>query len=179
MNYGGQRQMKRGVQALAVAFLAGALLVPAATAQPAGPPGNDDGNGGGGGKPSFAGSGKPSFAGSGKPSFAGGVDGAGEAGRARADRAQSEAQAQQGGGPARANPAWACKSERDAMGEEAFTEAFGTNENDANAFGMCVSEEAEAQAEASDDEETEGEGSASLSETSTVDAVLATALLPF
>jgi hypothetical protein len=123
--------MKRGLRELAAASLAGALLVPAAMAQPAGTPGNADGNGGEGGKPAWAG-GKPSWAGS---------NGAREAGRANAGRAQSQAQAQQEEQPARDNPAWVCKAERDAMGEEAFAEAFGENENDANAFGKCVSEE--------------------------------------
>src|SRR5918994_1516432 len=40
------------------------------------------------------------------------------------------------------NPAWTCKVER-ALSGDSFAEDHGTNENDANAFGMCVSDEAQ------------------------------------
>ena len=35
-----------------------------------------------------------------------------------------------------------CKAEREEMGDEAFAEEHGVNDNKANAFGKCVSEEA-------------------------------------
>ena len=37
------------------------------------------------------------------------------------------------------NAAKACDAERREMGEEAFAEKYGTNENGGNAFGKCVS----------------------------------------
>ena len=37
------------------------------------------------------------------------------------------------------NAAKECAAERDEIGEEAFAEAYGTNENKKNAFGKCVS----------------------------------------
>jgi hypothetical protein len=37
------------------------------------------------------------------------------------------------------NAAKECDSERTAMGDQAFAERHGTNENDKNAFGKCVS----------------------------------------
>ena len=42
------------------------------------------------------------------------------------------------------NAAKACKAEREA-GEEAFRTKYGTNENDRNAFGKCVSQKAREQ----------------------------------
>ena len=47
------------------------------------------------------------------------------------------------GGPkpptAKVNPAKLCKAERARMGAAAFNELWGTNANDRNAFGKCVS----------------------------------------
>jgi hypothetical protein len=40
------------------------------------------------------------------------------------------------------NAAQTCAAERDAMGEEAFAETYGTNGNKRNAFGKCVSSKA-------------------------------------
>jgi hypothetical protein len=37
-----------------------------------------------------------------------------------------------------------CRAELDAMGRTAFDEKYGTNHNDRNAFGKCVSEKAHA-----------------------------------
>jgi hypothetical protein len=45
-------------------------------------------------------------------------------------------------GPMRSNPAQVCKAQREEMGDEAFAEEHGVNDNKANAFGKCVSEEA-------------------------------------
>jgi hypothetical protein len=47
--------------------------------------------------------------------------------------------------PPRVNPAKFCKAERARMGTPAFNEAWGTNANDRNAFGKCVSATARAQ----------------------------------
>lgn len=41
------------------------------------------------------------------------------------------------------NAARECKAEREAAGEEAFAEQYGTNENNRNAFGKCVSQKAQ------------------------------------
>ncbi len=43
---------------------------------------------------------------------------------------------------ARSNAARECRAEREAMGEEAFREQYGTNRNKKNAFGKCVSSKA-------------------------------------
>jgi hypothetical protein len=40
----------------------------------------------------------------------------------------------------RKNAAKACAAEREEMGDEAFGEEYGTNENGKNAFGKCVSQ---------------------------------------
>ena len=45
---------------------------------------------------------------------------------------------------ARMNAAKECKAERDDMGAEAFAEKYGTNGNDKNAHGKCVSSKAKA-----------------------------------
>jgi hypothetical protein len=37
------------------------------------------------------------------------------------------------------NPAMACKAERTSLGVEAFNKKYGTNHNQRNAFGKCVS----------------------------------------
>jgi hypothetical protein len=51
----------------------------------------------------------------------------------------------------RVNPARACKAERDELGDEAFAEEHGVNENGANAFGKCVSEQAKERGDPSDE----------------------------
>ena len=43
------------------------------------------------------------------------------------------------GGGGKLNPAQLCKAERQRMGDAAFSELWGTNGNDRNAFGKCVS----------------------------------------
>jgi membrane protein involved in colicin uptake len=143
-----------------------ALVVPAATATP----GNGNG-GNGGGKPSSAGAssdhgGKPSWAGQGQAKAekaAARAEKAAAKAAAKAARAQAKAdraEARSAAGAARTsgkpdlsnldeltaedleglNPAWTCKVER-ALSGDSFAEDHGTNENDANAFGMCVSDE--------------------------------------
>jgi hypothetical protein len=42
--------------------------------------------------------------------------------------------------PGKQNPAKLCKAQRDSLGASAFNELWGTNGNDRNAFGKCVSE---------------------------------------
>jgi hypothetical protein len=46
--------------------------------------------------------------------------------------------------PSKQNPAKLCKAQRDSLGESAFNELWGTNPNDRNAFGKCVSAMAKA-----------------------------------
>jgi hypothetical protein len=46
--------------------------------------------------------------------------------------------------PSSQNPAKLCKAQRDSLGESAFNELWGTNGNDRNAFGKCVSAMAKA-----------------------------------
>jgi hypothetical protein len=164
--------MRPGLKTLLAAALAAALVVPAATAQPgngnagggkpswAGPP-SDGGGGGGGGKPSWAGQGQAQKA----EKAAAKAEKAAARAAAKAARAQAKAEkaeARSAAGAARTsgkpdlanldeltsedleglNPAWTCKVER-ALSGDSFAEEHGTNENDANAFGMCVSEEAQ------------------------------------
>jgi hypothetical protein len=161
--------MRPGLKTLLAAVLAAALVVPAATAQP----GNGKGNGGGGkpswaGPPSDGG-GKPSWAGQGQAKkaekAAAKAERAAAKAAAKAERAQAKAdraEARSAAGAARTsgkpdlanldelspedleglNPAWTCKVER-ALSGDSFAEDYGTNDNDANAFGMCVSEEAQ------------------------------------
>jgi hypothetical protein len=45
------------------------------------------------------------------------------------------------------NASQECRAERDSMGVDAFNELHGTNENNRNAFGKCVSEKAKAASE--------------------------------
>jgi hypothetical protein len=130
---------KRGITAVLACALAAVLLVPAAGAQPGN--GNGNGNGNGGGKPAWAGGGGGPNGG-GKPEWAG-------AGKERAEAKKAERQAARDGkaepgedAPKHDNPAWICKFERERMGAEAFAEAYGENENKANAFGKCVAREA-------------------------------------
>jgi hypothetical protein len=46
--------------------------------------------------------------------------------------------------PGKQNPAKLCKAQRDSLGASAFNELWGTNGNDRNAFGKCVSAMAKA-----------------------------------
>jgi hypothetical protein len=126
--------MRLGLTTLLATALAAALFVAAAGAKP----GNGKGNGQG--PPAWAGGGAK--AGS-PPAWAG------KAGKdARAERkaerraALAPAPDDVAEGPKHMNPAWICRFERERSGEEAFAEAYGTNENKANAFGKCVSLEA-------------------------------------
>jgi hypothetical protein len=41
------------------------------------------------------------------------------------------------------NPARYCRAQRDSMGEKAFADLYGTNDNKRNAFGKCVSNAAQ------------------------------------
>jgi hypothetical protein len=158
--------MRLGLKTFLAALLAAALVVPGATAKP----GNGNGNGGnGGGKPSWAGppSDRGGGNGGGKPDFAGQGQAKGQAKKAakaaaKAERAQAKAASAQAARAERAkpgkpdlanldeltledleglNPAWTCKTERALFGDS-FAGEYGSNDNEANAFGMCVSEEA-------------------------------------
>ena len=68
------------------------------------------------------------------------------ASRARAEPVADDA-------PRHQNPAWVCKFEREQQGDEAFADAYGTNERKANAFGQCVSREAHERDGVTPDEE--------------------------
>jgi hypothetical protein len=131
--------MKLGLKALVIALVVGLAAVPAAFAK----------NGGNGhGKPSWAGVGKPSWAGSGHA--------AGKAQHEKkakekkpkhhgADSAADEGTSSDGGADLDGlNPAWYCKTLSDEMTklERDFAAMFGTNPNNANAFGKCVSRRA-------------------------------------
>jgi hypothetical protein len=133
--------MKHGRTAMLAAVLAALLLVPAVEAKPG------NGNGNGHGPPPWAGGGHGA-AGKGKPDKA-----AKQA--AKAEKAaqksvwKAERRAARGGssedgadGLKHLNPAWVCKFERERMGADAFADAYGENENKADAFGKCVSREA-------------------------------------
>jgi hypothetical protein len=147
--------MKLGFTTLLATALAALLLVPAAGAGPG------KGNGNGNGPPAWAGGGSGGAEAGGRPDWAGKP-------ATKPDKpgrpAGSEADDDQ---PRHSNPAWICKFERDRMGAEAFAEDYGTNDNKANAFGMCVSLEAHERdgVEPVDEEETaapeEGEAPAS------------------
>jgi hypothetical protein len=67
------------------------------------------------------------------------------------------------GGQAKPNPSRLCAAERVSMGPTAFNEAWGTNGNDRNAFGKCVSAMAKLQRS----------GTASAAHTSIVNAAKA------
>lgn len=163
--------MRLGLKTFLAAALAAALVVPGATAKPGNGNVNGNG-GNGGGKPSWAGppsdrgggggGGKPSWAGQGQATKAEKAAAKAERAQAKAERAQAKAASAQARKAERAqsgkpdltnldeltpedleglNPAWTCKTERALLGD-AFADEYGTNENDANAFGTCVSEEA-------------------------------------
>jgi hypothetical protein len=131
--------MKLGLKTLVIALVMVLAAVPAAFAK--------NGGHGGHGKPSWAGQGIPSWAGSGHA-----------ASKAHPEKKEKKAKkAKHHGADAAAeedsadevdldglNPAWSCKTLRDEMTtlERDFATMFGTNPNDANAFGKCVSRRA-------------------------------------
>jgi hypothetical protein len=137
--------MRIGWKTLALLLVAALVAVPAAGAKP--------GNGHGGGKPSWAGTG-----GHGKPEWAG--KGHEKAEKAKAEKGKAAKAEEAGGLKGKLkgleldeltpedledlNPAWTCKVERLLMEVESFADEYGTNDNKANSFGKCVSEEAHA-----------------------------------
>ena len=180
--------MRLGLKLFLATALAAVLVVPAAGAQ--------QGNGKGGGKPSWAG--QPASQGGGgnanagakakgKPSWAG--QGKAKAQAKKAENAQRKlerraaaatdepAEGEEQDGPLRDNPAFVCKFERDMMGAEAFAEEHGTNENNANAFGKCVSEEAQSRDGASEGGDSGEEGSEEDGSSSTEEILAAVRLL--
>lgn len=139
-------------------LLALAVLVAALPGFAQGPPGGKGGGppswaGGGGGKggpPAWAGGAKGN--GGGPPAWAGGrtapaapmAAGKAKKQKAAARRAEREEKRGRARKTAGKNPAMTCFGKLDELGE-AFAELFGTNGNRANAFGMCVSQEARGQ----------------------------------
>ncbi|MGH3044479.1 MAG: hypothetical protein ACRDM2_07105 [Gaiellaceae bacterium] len=126
-----------GAKVFAAAFTA-VLLIPAANATP----GMENGSGNGHGRPASVGVGSGEKA---KPPQAqrGQAKKAENAVRKAERRAAREAAREDApAGPMRSNPARTCKSEREEMGDDAFVDEYGVNENGANAFGKCVSKEA-------------------------------------
>ena len=123
--------MKLGLMTVLATALAALLLVPAAGAKPGN--GNGNGNSNGQGPPAWAGGGKPDQA----------EKDAWKAAKqaAKAERRAARAATSDDAEPKHMNPAWICKFEREEDAE-AFAEKYGTNDNKANAFGMCVSQEA-------------------------------------
>lgn len=167
--------MKLGLMTLLATALAALLLVPAAGANP----GNGNGNGNAQGPPAWAGGGMPDQA----------EKDAWKAAKqaARAERRAARAQASDGEEPKHMNPAWICKFERE-QDAEAFAEKYGTNDNKANAFGMCVSQEAqdrdgvdtgEETPEPVDDETTDPEAPVDEGDPSTAAQAFFTYLWPF
>jgi hypothetical protein len=136
----GERGIKLlGAKALAAA-LAALLLVPAVGATP----GNGNGNGKSQGLRASAGNGSGAAPAKETPPQAarGQARKAENAARNAERRAAREAAADDPQEPTRLNPARTCKAEREDMGEDAFAGRYGVNDNAANAFGKCVSEEA-------------------------------------
>ena len=128
-----------GAKALAAA-LAAILLIPAANANP----GKGNGNGNGQGPPASAGVGGEAKIKQKPPQAERGQARKAENATRNADRraAREAARGDDPAGPTRPNPARVCKAEREEMGDEAFAEEYGVNDNKADAFGKCVSEEA-------------------------------------
>ena len=158
------------------AALAALLLTSAASASP----GNGNGNGkeNGHGSPAFVGGGSGEAKAKGSPPDAAARGQARKAENAvrKAERraAREAARGDAPAGPARLNPARACKAERDEVGDEAFTADHGTNENGANAFGKCVSELAKEQGEEGEEPGTgEPADSGSAEEASSLSQVIA------
>jgi hypothetical protein len=128
-----------GAKALAAA-LAALLLVPAVGATP----GNGNGNGKSQGLRASAGDGSGAAPAKELPPQAarGQARKAANAARNAERRAAREAAADDSQEPTRLNPAQTCKAEREEMGDEAFVDEYGENDNGANAFGKCVSQKA-------------------------------------
>lgn len=143
-----------GAKALAAA-LAAVLLIPAANAAP----GKGNGSGNGHGRPASAGVGTGAKAKEKPPQAERGQARKAENAVRKAERraAREAARGDDPTGPMRLNPARVCKSEREEMGDEAFAEEYGVNDNGANAFGKCVSKEARER-----DGAGSGDGGASL-----------------
>jgi hypothetical protein len=136
----GARLFKAKILAAALAAL---LLAAAASASP----GNGNGNGkenGSGSPVSVGGGGGEAKAKGSPPQAARGQARKAENAVRNAERraAREAARGDAPAGPARINPARACKAELEELGDAAFAEEHGTNENGANAFGKCVSEQA-------------------------------------
>ena len=124
-------------------ILAAALAALLLTASASASPGNGNGNGKGnnhGSPASVVGGGGEANAKGTPPRSAQGQARKAENEARRAARAAARENAP--AGQARVNPARACKAEREELGEDAFADEHGTNENGANAFGKCVSEQA-------------------------------------
>jgi hypothetical protein len=128
-------------------ILAAALVALLLTATASASPGNGNGNGKGNGNGSPAsvggGSGEAKAKGS-PPQAARGQARKAENAVRNAERraAREAARGDAPDGPARLNPARVCKAELEELGGAAFADEHGTNENGANAFGKCVSEQA-------------------------------------
>jgi hypothetical protein len=153
--------MRLGLKTFLATLLLAALVVPAATAKP--------GNGNGGGKPSWAGSSSSHGGGGGhgKPEWAGQGRGHGKAEKTHGPKTRTVATDEttvapdeEADAPKHDNPAWICKFERDMAGDDAFVDKYATNDNGANAFGMCVSEEAQTRDGVSEDVRPEEEAAA-------------------
>ena len=116
--------------------------IPVANATPG--KGNGNGNGNGHGRPASAGFGTGAKATEKPPQAERGQARKTENAVRRAERraAREAARGDDPTGPKRPHPARVCKSEREEMGDEAFAEEYGVNDNGANAFGKCVSKEA-------------------------------------
>lgn len=127
-----------GAKGLAAALTA-ILLVPAASANP----GKGNGNGNGQGPRASAGVGETRISAKTPQAERGQARKAENASR-KAERraARDAARGDDPAGPLRPNPARVCKAQREEMGDEVFAEEHGVNDNLANAFGKCVSEEA-------------------------------------
>jgi hypothetical protein len=127
--------MKLGLKVLIAGILAVAVLVPTA----AGKPGNGNGNG----PPAWAGGASGGAKANGKPAWAGqGQAKKAENAAKKEARRAGAADATDADAPKHDNPAWVCKFEREQMGADAFADEYGTNDNERNAFGECVSSEA-------------------------------------
>jgi hypothetical protein len=128
--------MKLGLRVLIAGILAVALLVPTAAAKPR--------NGNGNGPPAWAGGGSGGAKANGKPAWAGqGQEKKAEKAAEKAAKKEARrAAAADEAAPKHDNPAWVCKFEREQMGADAFADEYGTNDNQRNAFGECVSSEA-------------------------------------
>jgi hypothetical protein len=138
--------MKIGYSVVLAGLLAAVLLVPVAAAKPG------NGNGNGNGPPAWAGGGNGGSKAKGKPDQIESKKAQKAARQEERRAAHAAAQESDEDEPKHQNPAWVCKFEREQMGAEAFADEYGTNENETNAFGKCVSEEAHDRDGVADDE---------------------------